>query len=413
MKKQKQYVIIGNSTAAVHCVEGIRSVDKEGKITIIADEAHHTYGRPLISYYLYGKTDLEHMKYRPNDWYEKNAVETKLGVKATKIDGKKKVVELETGEKIPYDKLLVATGSRPFVPPMSGLESVKNKYSFMKLDDALLMERDFQKSDDVLIVGAGLIGLKCLEGIAARVKSVTVVDMANRILPSILDEEGSAVVQSFLEEWGVKFCLSDSVAQFEGDKATLKSGKVLTFDKLVLAVGVRANTELVAEAGGACERGIVTDHTMATTLKDVYAAGDCATSYDITTGTNRVLALLPNAAYQGRTAGLNMAGKETTFDNAIPMNAMGLFGLHMITAGVYEGESYTERSEGNYKKLFYRDDKLIGYILIGDVSRAGIYTSLIRNQIPLSSVDFELLKVSPQLAAFGREYREEKLARRV
>jgi NAD(P)H-nitrite reductase large subunit len=126
-----------------------------------------------------------------------------------------------------------------------------------------------------------------------------------------------------------------------------------------------------------------------------------------------VLALLPNAAYQGRTAGLNMAGKETTFDNAIPMNAMGLFGLHMITAGVYEGESYTERSEGNYKKLFYRDDKLIGYILIGDVSRAGIYTSLIRNQIPLSSVDFELLKVSPQLAAFGREYREEKLARRV
>jgi NAD(P)H-nitrite reductase large subunit len=413
MKRQKQYVIIGNSTAAVHCVEGIRSVDKEGKITIIADEAHHTYGRPLISYYLYGKTDLEHIKYRPNDWYEKNAVEAKLGVKATKIDAKEKAVELETGEKIPYDKLLVATGSRPFVPPMSGLESVKNKYSFMKLDDALSIERDFQKSDDVLIVGAGLIGLKCLEGIANRVKSVTVVDMANRILPSILDEEGSAVVRSFLEERGVKFCLSDSVAQFDGEKATLKSGKVLTFDKLVLAVGVRANTELVAEAGGKCERGILTDHTMATTLKDVYAAGDCATSYDITTGTNRVLALLPNAAYQGKIAGLNMAGTEATFDNAIPMNAMGLFGLHMITAGVYEGECYTERTEGNYKKLFYRDNKLQGFILIGDVARAGIYTSLIRNQTPLDSVDFELLKVSPQLAAFTKEYREEKLARRV
>jgi NAD(P)H-nitrite reductase large subunit len=211
----------------------------------------------------------------------------------------------------------------------------------------------------------------------------------------------------------VKFCLSDSVAQFDGEKATLKSGKVLTFDKLVLAVGVRANTELVAEAGGKCERGILTDHTMATTLKDVYAAGDCATSYDITTGTNRVLALLPNAAYQGKIAGLNMAGTEATFDNAIPMNAMGLFGLHMITAGVYEGECYTERTEGNYKKLFYRDNKLQGFILIGDVARAGIYTSLIRNQTPLDSVDFELLKVSPQLAAFTKEYREEKLARRV
>ena len=409
----KNYVIIGNSTAAVNCVEAIRTADQTGKITLVSDEPHHTYGRPLISYLLYGKTDLQRMKYRPDDWYETNKVDKKLGVKAVKIEPKQKYVLLETGEKIPYDKLLVSTGSRPFVPPMPGLDEVKEKYFFMTLDDALMIEKNFTKEDDVLIVGAGLIGLKCLEGIYHRVKSVSVVDMANRVLPSILDETGSAIVQRSLEEKGVRFFLSDSAAQFTENTAVLKSGKRIPFTRLVLAVGVRPNIELVKEAGGACDRGIGTDNTQKTSLPDVYAAGDCTTSHDITADTDRILALLPNAAYQGKTAGLNMAGVEASFDNAVPMNAMGLFDLHMITAGTYEGESYEESGENGYKKLFYKDNLLKGFILIGNVERAGIYTSLLRNRTPLDGVDFGLLKRAPALAAFSAEYRREKLSKKV
>ena len=410
-----KYVIIGNSTAAVNCVEGIRSIDREGDILLVSDEKHFTYGRPLISYLLYGKTDPERMKYRSNDWYEVNKVQFKAGVKATKIDAKKKNIELSTGEKVPYEKLLVATGSRPFVPPMPGLEQVKEQYSFMTMDDALKIGENFRKEDDVLIIGAGLIGLKCLEGIRGRVRKVTVVDMANRILPSILDEEGSAIVQEYLEKTqGVEFLLGDSAAEFTGKNAvTLKSGKQLTFDRLVLAVGVRPNVELVQEAGGECNRGICTDGTGKTSLPDVYAAGDCALSHDIAAGVDRVLALLPNAALQGRTAGINMAGGTAVFDKAVPMNAMGLFDLHMITAGVYEGECYEEKADGKYKKLFYQDDRLKGFILIGDVARAGIYTSLLRNATPLSSVDFEMLEKAPALAAFSADYRKEKLTQRV
>lgn len=409
----KRYVIIGNSTAAIHAVEGIRSLDKEGTILLVSDETHFTYGRPLISYYLYGKTDEEHMKYRPSDWYEVNGVQTKLGVRAEKIDAKEKTVTLSTGETVGYDKLLVATGSRPFVPPMEGLDRVEQSYSFMTMDDALRIERDFVKTDNVLVIGAGLIGLKCVEGILSRVKSVTVVDMADRILPSILDEEGSRIVQTYLEGLGVKFCLSDSAVKFESNSATMKSGKTLSFDKLVLAVGVRANIELVKDAGGACERGICCNQKQETSLADVYAAGDCAISHDITAGVDRVLALLPNAAFQGRTAGVNMAGGDVSFDQAIPMNAMGLFGLHMMTAGVYEGEVYKEQKDGNYKKLFCQDGVLKGFILIGDVSRAGIYTSLIRNRTPLCEVDFDLLKTRPQLAALSKEYRRENFTKEV
>lgn len=263
----------------------------------------------------------------------------------------------------------------------------------------------------MLIVGAGLIGLKCAEGIAARVREITVVDLADRVLPSILDETGSSIVQAHLEKQGLRFRLGDTVASFDGGRATLKSGAVLDFDVLVLAVGVRPETSLVAEAGGAVRRGIVTEDTGRTTLPSVYAAGDCAESYDISAGVHRVLALLPNAYMQGYCAGVNMAGGEAHFDQAIPMNAIGFMGLHILTAGTYEGETYTAHENGNYKVLFYKDDLLKGYILIGDVARAGIYTALIRNRTPLSSIDFERICEKPQLMAFTAQTRRALLSK--
>lgn len=184
------YVIIGNSTAAVGCIEQIRKTDQKGKITVISDEPYHTYGRPLISYYLLGRVDAAHMNYRPADFYEKNGVKTLLGVRAERIDPAAKKVFLQGGKSVPYDKLLVATGSRPFVPPMDGYDTVKEKFTFMTFADALALEKALSPEKDVLIVGAGLTGLKCMEGILARVKSVTVVDLADRLMPSALDEYG-------------------------------------------------------------------------------------------------------------------------------------------------------------------------------------------------------------------------------
>jgi len=409
-----KYVIIGNSTAAVNAIDGIRSLDKDGDITIISDEKYFTYGRPLISYYLLGRAKAENMNYRPLDFYEKNCVSTLLGVKAVKIDVKEKAVILNDGAKVDYDKLLVATGSRPFVPPMENLDKVKEKYTFMKMDDALALEKALSKDKNVLIIGAGLIGLKCLEGIFERVKSVTVVDMADRILPSILDEEGAAVIKGQLEEKGVKFVLKSSVASFDSESsAILTNGEKIAFDILVVAVGVRANIELVKAEGGECERGICVNERQETSLPDIYAAGDCATSYDIAAGVKRVLAILPNAAMQGKTAGINMAGGEASFLNAVPMNSIGFFGSHIATAGVYEGEVYEEKTSSSYKKLFYKDNLLKGYILIGNIERAGIYTSLIREQTPLDSIDFDMLKRAPALAAFAKGRRAEKLTRRV
>ena len=405
-----KYVIIGNSAAAVGCIEGIRQKDEFGQITVISSEKYHTYSRPLISYLLCGKTDIEKMKYRAADFYEKNKCKCLFGVSVVKINKDEKTVTLSDGETIPYDKLLVATGSHPFIPTMRGLESVKNKFTFMSLDDALSLEKALNKNSHVLIIGAGLIGLKCAEGIYGRCKSITVVDLADKVMPSVLDCESSAIVKKHIEEKGIKFILSDSVDEFKDGSAILKSGKKVDFDIVVVAVGVRPNTSLISDCGGEVRRGIAVDDTCKTTLDDIYAAGDCTESHDITTDSYKILALLPNAYMQGETAGINMAGGNKSFTNAVPMNSIGFFGLHIITAGSYEGEEYVVSDGKNYKKLITKDGLLKGYILVGDVIRAGIYTSLIREQMKLDSLDFESLKKNPSMTAMNESYRKLKLS---
>lgn len=408
-----RYVIIGNSAAGVAAAEGIRSRDKSGEIVMISEEKFPAYGRPLISYYLLGATDRAHMDYRPSDFYEKNGITLRLGVRAEKIDPVRRTVLLSDGSEIGYDRLLAATGSRPFVPPAEGLSEVKAKFTFMTLADALALEKALSKKKEVLIVGAGLIGLKCMEGILGRVKKVTVIDMADRVLSSILDEKGSQIVQRQLEARGVRFVLSDSVVRFEEGRAKLKSGGEIAFDLLVMAVGVRPNIELVKEAGGKTDRGIVTDEGMRTSLPDVYAAGDCTESSDIASGKRRILALLPNAYRQGYCAGENMAGGDARFGDAMPLNAIGFFGSHILTAGAYEGESFITGEGDTYRRFFVKDGVLKGFILIGAPERAGIYTALVRERRSLSEADFEMLKTEPRLSAFSAEERKKALAAEV
>lgn len=371
----KKYVIIGNSAAAIGAVQGIRSVDRDGSITIITDEAYHTYSRPLISYWLEGKVADDKIYYREPDFYEKNNVKVIFSVRAEKIENG--CVVLDNGEKVQYDKLLVATGSKPFVPPMKDIDKVEDKFTFMTWDSAKAIREKVTAGTKVLIIGAGLIGLKCAEALHHLNADITVVDLADRILPSILDVRAGEIMQKHIEDKGTKFILGTSVEQFSKNSAKLTNGETVDFDILVIAVGVRPNTELVSDAGGKVEKGIITDLHQQTTIDNVYAAGE-----------------------------------ETLYLNAIPMNAIGFYGLHIITAGSYDGdEDITEDADKEiYKKLVFKDGLLKGFILMGDVARAGIYTSMIKEQIPLTEVDLDLLRDKPQMMMFGKARREEKLA---
>ena len=404
----KQYVVIGNGVAAVGCIEGIRRVDKDSKITVVSEENYPVYCRPLISYYLENKTDPERMNYRGADFYEKMGCDVLYGKKVIQINTDSKNVVLDDGAKLPYTEACVATGSAPFVPPFEGLDTVEKKFSFMTLDDTFALEKAIDKDRNVLIVGAGLIGLKCAEGLHERVKRITVCDLADRVLSSILDTDCAAIVQRHLEANGIQFLLGDTAVRFEKNSAQMKSGKTVEFDALVLAVGVRANTTLIKDIGGEVNRGIIVNEQMETSVEDIYAAGDCTEGNDISLGQKRVLALLPNAYMQGHTAGVNMAGGNEVFGKAIPMNSIGFFGLHIMTAGTYEGEMYEEKSDSTLKRLFTKDGLLKGFILIGKTERAGIYTSLIRERTPLDTIDFETMKKVATSVAFSPENRRKK-----
>ena len=416
-----KYVIIGNGISSIGCIEGIRSVDKTGSITVIAKEKHMTYARPLISYYLEGKTTLNKMKYRTKSFYTKNNVEVLYDTEVTKIDKKSKKVNFKSGSKRgsrSFEKLCICTGSTPFVPPFKGLDTVENKHCFMTLDDTLGLEKAIDKNSRVLIIGAGLIGLKCAEGIAERVKSITVCDLADRVLSSILDAVPAKMMQNVLEDAGVKFMLSNSVAEFDGNTATMNDGATVGFDVLVLAVGVKANTSLASDIGCKVNRGIIVDEHCMTSVKNIYSAGDCAEGYDLSLGDHRVLAILPNAYFQGECAGKNMAGESFEFNKGIPMNSIGFFGLHSISAGSYFTEKdgckvYEEKTDSSIKRFFAMDNKLVGYMLVGDTDRAGIFTSLIREQTPLDSIDFETLMTTTSLGCFEADARYKKLGSRV
>jgi NAD(P)H-nitrite reductase large subunit len=411
---RKKVVIIGNSAAAVGVIEGLRELDRDDEIVVISDEAYHTYSRPLISYLLLGKTDEQRMMYRGADFYTKNNVTTMLGVTATAIDSGNKKVSWKADDgtcgEVEYDALVVATGSRPFVPPMAGLETVPKQTPFTTLDHARYLQENVSSDTRVFIVGAGLIGLKCAEGLSALTEHITVCDLAPQILPSILEPSSAALMQKWIEARGITLMLGDTADRFEGCTAYMKSGAVVDFDVLVLAVGVRPNTSLVKDAGGEVNRGIVTDEFCRTTLEDVYAAGDCSESYDISAEQAKVLAILPNAYAQGRVIGRHIGGLDAPYDDAIPMNAIGFWGKHILSAGSYIGDRYETSDGENYRLICTDGGYLKGFILIGDVERAGIYTNMIKDKTPLDSVDFDKIKDKPGLIAFSRSDRKKKLA---
>lgn len=415
-----KYVIIGNSAAAIGAVEGIRQVDRRGRITVISDEHYHTYSRPLISYWLAGKVSAEKMIYRDLDFYEVNNVTPILGVKAEKINFKGKKVRLSNGNDVPYDRLLIATGGKPVFPQVSGLKK-QGVYSFLKFDDVKEIEKAVAAGrKNAVIIGAGLIGLKAAEALVKLGVDVTVIELSNRILPAILDEEAGAMVQDHLEKCGMKFELNNTVTEVEGSTAVtgvvLQSGARLSCDLLVVAIGVLPNTDLVRETDVQVNRGIVVNEKMETSVRGVYAAGDVSEGFDIVYGANRVLPLLPNAYQQGEVAGRNMAGAETVFAGGLAMNAIGFDDLPMLTAGIIkpDSEDYevlvaADPQARTYRKLVLRDGCIVGYICLGRVDRAGILTGMIKEKVEVSAFKDRLLRSGFGYVDFSEQVRKSKL----
>ncbi len=414
-----KYIIIGASAAGLACAEQIRKEDKNATITVLTKESYLPYSRPSISYYLKGVVKEKDMYLRKPSFYKANGIEIVTGAEVKAMDRKAKTVK--AGRKAyQYDKLCLCTGSKPFVPPMKNVDGKENALTFLDLESTKAVKAKANADTKAVVIGAGLIGMKAAEGLSKICKSVDVVELSPRILPSILDAKSSKGVKKYIEENGhIKFHLGDTVteAKSKGKKITsvvLKSGKELKCDLLILAVGVRPETALAEGAGLKVDRGIICDAaTMQTSDKSVYAAGDCTVSTDMLDGSKKIIALWVNAVQQGKIAGSQMAGGSETLGGSYAVNAIDFYGLRICTCGLINaaGEQYSDiiRQDGDrYKRLIFEGDRLVGFVLINSSENAGIYTSLIENRVDISTLDGDITD-TPSLFLFDKETRQNRL----
>jgi len=401
-----KYVIIGGSAGGIGAVEAIREVDPMGELTVISEEPFPQYSRPMISEYVSREATLETMKYRGDQFWKNNNVQTHTGRAAVKMDFTKKQVELEDGTKIDFEKLLIATGGKPFVPRMKGGEK-DGVFTFTELSSAKGLESKLEQCKSGVVIGGGLIGVSAAEALVKRGINVTLVELKEHILNLILDEKVSEIAEKVLSEAGVTVITGQTVQRILGkqDNEDAVGGVVMTdgteipCDLVVVAIGVIPRTELVKETDMKLNRGIVVDRFMRTNIPDVYACGDVAEAHDFLLDGNRLLPLWPLAHMGGRVAGYNMAGKKAEYAGGTVMSSLKYFDLPVIAVGNvnpeeldnYEVMVEHQPEKTVYKKILLKDGAIAGFIFLGDIEKAGIFFRLLKNHVDVSEIKDRLL----------------------
>ncbi|MDP6043315.1 MAG: FAD-dependent oxidoreductase [Dehalococcoidales bacterium] len=415
-----KYLIIGNSAGGIGAAEAIREVDRQGRLVIVSDEPYPAYSRPLIAEYLAERRPLERMLFRPPDFYKRHNIVAFLGRKVTRLYPDRQVVELDSGERIRWQKLLLATGGTPIVPPIEGADK-KGVFTFTTFDDVKAINRYLDRKARAVVIGGGLIGLSVTEALSRRGMEVTVVEMKERILNVILDETASALEEEMLRQVGIKLMTGHTVAKISRgsrDKITgviLDDGTPIPGELVIVAIGVQPRMELITNTGIEINRGVVVDQYMATSNSDIYACGDVAEAYDIAYGECRLTPIWPNAYIGGRIAGFNMTGTPIEYPGGTAMNSLKYFGLDMVSAGMVTPlndryEVISHRTDNTYGKVILKDGLVVGLVFAGNIEKSGIIFNLIKNKIKVEGFKQALVAEDFGLATLPKELWQPYLA---
>lgn len=413
-------VIIGHSAAGIAAAEAIREMDQTSRVTIVSEELHEPYSRPLISDLLAGHIEPGRMRLRSRGHLESLSVRLLLGRRVERIVPAEGALYLQDGSTLGYDRLLIATGASPIRPPIAGADK-QGVYCFTKLDDAIRLREALPGATGAVVIGGGLIGMKAAEGLLGQLPSVAVVELADHILPTALDSRGARLLERHLRARGIEVICGDPVERITGNGhatgVVTRSGRMLDGSLVLLCVGVKADLALVEDTGIETDRGIVVDDSMRTTVPSVFAAGDVAQARDMLTGTMRPIPIWPLAVRMGRIAGINMAGGQAVYGSGFSMNSIEVCGLPTVSVGLLEAVagctevSRTDEARCSYRKLVLRDGAIVGMVSVGDIDRVGIITGLIRERTNVSGFVHALLAPRISIASLPAWWREEKLGR--
>lgn len=418
------YVIIGGSAAGVSAAETLRKHDAKADITVVSDEAFPLYSRCLLTYLISGSIPEEKLYFKRKDFYKEKNIKTYLGKKAVSVQPAEKTVSLENGDQLNYDKLLLAPGASAKLENIPGADK-KGVFTVRKLDDAHAIIKMLDSVQAVVVLGGGLIGLRDAYALSLKGKKVTVVVKSPQILSQMVDKTAAGMIAGTLEQNGIKIITGAAAGEIEGKDSVqavmLDSAERLNCQMVIVGKGVDANTELASGCGLKVEAAIAVDRFLRTTDKDIYAAGDCARTYDIARDEQRVNALWPCAVEQGEIAALNMLDMNVEYNGSLSMNSVDFFGLASISLGITmpkdEGayEIITQARTGLYKKFVLQENRLAGAVFVGDIRAAGIAGILIKRRIDISSIkhilsddNFNYAKIIPLVAEFKDKFTQQE-----
>lgn len=456
------YIIIGNSAAGLSAAASIRTIDKTGSIIVLANEQFANYSKPLITYYLAGKVKLEDMHFKDESFYKENKILLKFPINVVKVDFESKQVISDKGACFRYKKLLLANGGAPIIPKIeiAGSDdfqaskenkSINNKaaskeivfpktldsfsyknisgiFTFTCIQDAMQIQAHIikNKTKETAILGGGLIGLKSAEAFLEIGIKVRVIELSDRILSATFDKQASSIIENELENKGSKIYTQNTINKIfvkngKLDGIELKNGEKIDSKLLIIAVGVKPDLRILKDSNAKKEqiisgRGIFTDESMETSIKDVYAAGDVVESFDFITGNKTNIAIWPLAVRQGEIAGANMAGGSKIYGGGYFMNSIEILNIASISIGITNPSDDLEGhveiikdfkpEKKTYKKIVMLDKKIIGLILVGNIDRAGIYGGLIKNGVDVSEIKENLIKEDFGIIALPSAYKK-------
>ena len=389
-----KHVIIGAGAAGVEAAKTIRGLENNAEIVMISVDTQ-IHSRCMLHKFIASERDEKGLDFTEDDFLERYRVDWKSGVKVVKVDPENKTVQLETGEMISYDKLLLANGADSMIPPVGELRKASNVYGLRNLSDAQAIVKEAEAAENVLIIGSGLVGLDAAYGLLERGRKITIVEMAPQILPVQLDAHGAESYQRLFEQAGVRFVLGKKACQASCSadgkihEVALDDGEVIACDMIIVAAGVRASVGYLEDSGILCDRGVKVDSFLQTNRPDIYAAGDI-------TGLSGIW---PNAVAQGRIAAQNMCGVPTMYEDRFALkNTINFFGLLSLCVGricQQEGdEIHVCEDRRQYKRAILRDGKIEGILLQGEISHAGTWQYLIKNQINVSRIQKNIFKIN-------------------
>ena len=390
-----KHVILGAGPAGVIAAETLRKHSPHDEIVMIGDEPEAPYSRMAIPYLLMGNIAESgtHLRHAPNHYARLNV--NLLRGKAQRVDSAARSVVLEDGSKVGYDRLLIATGSSPATPPIPGIAG-PGVHSCWTLADARAIQSLAKPGARVVQMGAGFIGCIIMEALAARGVKLDVVEMGDRMVPRMMGPAAGNMIKAWCQGKNVAVHTGARVDAIERDaspvmKVKLSNGETLEADLIISATGVKPNIGFLEDSGIKCLVGVLTDEHLETSVKGVFAAGDCAEAFDKVSGRTIVSAIQPNAAEQARVAALNMVGRRAELKGVTQINVLDTLGLISASFGQWEGVPGGDKAElidqdaKRVLSLQFDADRLVGCNAVGWTEHVGVMRGLVEGQVRLGA----------------------------